>query len=227
VNRESAPVAETGARASGWRLRWRRFAVWFNPTLIQQALWPVLALVVGFALHDDANAPWDEWAGNVASLLLAIGIALLAVRRLGERPAFPSVPGLVAGNARIIAVGLPLMVFAARLIGGETTRVFRLAVVGLLGAIAFQLIHFWCARSVYPRLPIVILLFGVSWGIHQIAWTLARDAGGSLILSGLGGLTAGALVGLASAGLYRWPGGRYTAAGVQWLVITLILGFTN
>ena len=58
---------ETGARASGWRLKWRRFALWFNPTLIQNALWPVIAILAGFQLTSDALESWPN--GSVALLL--------------------------------------------------------------------------------------------------------------------------------------------------------------
>jgi hypothetical protein len=41
------------------------------------------------------------------------------------------------------------------------------------------------------------------------------------------GLTAGILVALACRGIRRWPGGTLPAPMVQWLVITLVLGFTG
>ena len=218
---------ETGARASGWRLKWRRFALWFNPTLIQNALWPVIAILAGFQLTSDALANWPKWLGGIASTLLAIGLAALLIRRNAIPLTVPSVPGAIPANIRLIAFGLPIMVLIARLLTQDLASTFRIAIAGLLTAIAYQLINMHIGAFVFDRQIAVIGVFAASWAIHQIAWSIARDASGSLIWEAIGGLTAGALVAVASLVINRWPGGTWTATALQWLLITLVFGFTT
>jgi hypothetical protein len=135
--------------------------------------------------------------------------------------------GVLAANVRLIALGLPIMVLIARLLSQDVGSTIRIAVAGLLTAIAYQLINMRIGAFVFDRQVAVIALFAISWAIHQVAWSLARDAQGSLVWEAIGGLTAGALVALASLLITRWPGGTWTAMGVQWLLITLVFGFTT
>ncbi|HQY31119.1 MAG TPA: hypothetical protein PK691_07520 [Thermomicrobiales bacterium] len=227
VKQDDAPVASTGARATGWRLQWRRFALWFNPTLIQHALWPVIALLSGFGLRPDATADWAAWIGNIVCMLFALVLALRTIRTHQITIAADPAPGPVAQNTRLLLLGLPWMLFGVRLLTQDAAGVVRVAIAGLIGAIAWQLINMWIGSYVFNRVWVVIPLFAAAWAIHQIAWSVAGTTDNSVILQALGGLTVGVLVAIATLGLNRWPGGRYTAASTQWLILTMFLSFTS
>jgi len=227
VNGTEAAVPETGARASGWRVKWRRFALWFNPTLIQNALWPVIAILAGFQLTSDALESWPRWIGGIVCTLIAIGLAVLLIRRNAIPVAVPSVPGTIPANFRLIAFGLPIMVLVTRLLTQDVASTVRIALAGLLTAIAYQLINMRIGAFVFDRQVAVIGVFAASWAIHQVAWSIARDASGSLAWVMVGGLTAGALVAIVSLIINRWPGGTWTATALQWLLVTLVFGFTT
>jgi hypothetical protein len=227
VNPAEEVIAETGARATGWRLSWRRFALWFNPTLIQQALWPVIAIVSGHTLAEEARSDWFDWAGEMLCLLLALVLVLRTMHAYRYPFAAPPVGGHLAANARILIVGLSISVCAARLIAGSPVATARFVAAGLLIAVTSQLIHFGIALPTFQRTMTVIILFGISWTIRQSAWTLATDSGDPLLFSALGGLTIGLGLGALSALFRRWPGGLYCAIGLQWLLMTLIFGYAQ
>jgi hypothetical protein len=227
VKQPDISVAETGSRATGWRLKWRRFAWWFNPTLIQNALWPVVAILAGFQLHSDADSNWEHWLGGVIATTLAIGLGYVILRRNHISLDVPAAAGTLAANARLVLLGLPLMLLIGRLATQDIGATIRLSVAGLLSAIAYQLINMRIGAFVFDRRWVVVALFAASWLIHEVAWFIARDSTGSLPWVMVGGLTAGALVGLGSLGLDRWPGGSWTTASAQFLVVTLIFGFTS
>ncbi len=227
MNAPDATIPETGARATGWRLKWRRFALWFNPTLIQNALWPVIAILAGFQLVSDANTSWQKWFGEIACFALAIVLAGFVIRRNAIPWQVRSIDGPIAANIRLIALGLPVMVLLTRLLTQEPAPTIRIALAGLLVAIAGQAINMRIGAFVFDRRWAVIALFAAAWAIHQIAWSIARDSSGSLVWEAIGGLTAGALIALASLAVDRWPGGTWTSPALQWLFITLIFGFTS
>ena len=156
----------------------------------------------------------------------AAGLGLHAVICGANLPGDP-VASIAAGQARLIALGLPLMVLLARLIRGDADATWKIAVFGAASVAAFHLIRFGVALSMFPSPVLITMLFGISWAIHQIADALARDTGGSFVLHAISGFTAGVLVAVASQVLQRWPGGRLTAPAVHWSVIYLILGFSR
>ena len=205
----------------------RRLTRWFNLTILQQALWPVIILLVGSVLVDTGVTAWPDILGSVAGPIVAIVLALIYLR--GSMALFPAPPirSTLAENVRIVVIGLPVMVFVSRLLTTNVQGTLKIALVGLVSVAAYHLIHFGVALALFPRLRVVVTLFGLSWAIHQTAETLARGSGDSLILSAIGGFSAGVLVALASVALHRWPGGRFTAPALHWLVIYLVLGFVN
>ena len=84
-----------------------------------------------------------------------------------------------------------------------------------------------CFQNGARGIDIGTALFAVSWGFGDVLRVGASAEGGNLPIAFLAGLTAGMLVALVCRGLRRWPGGTLPAPMVQWLVITLVLGFTG
>jgi hypothetical protein len=113
---------------------------------------------------------------------------------------------------------------------GPAEPVGRLLLVGAADVAAFQLIHFGVvARSFAggaggPAQGAAVLLFGVSWGLRDLALTALAGGGGLAVAFGAG-LGLGIAVGLLSRLLRWWPGGALTAAAGHWLVVYLVGGF--
>lgn len=218
----------------------RKIYRWFNLSIIQHAVWPVLVALFAAPQVSVADTPWGWYLGRIAGPALAFLLALGYLRRGIARgiettslPAVwvPSVPGPFAQLGRYFLVGLPLMVLAARLIAGPFDEVIKIALLGLCMAAAYHAINFWIVPLGFPHgargLDIGTILFGVSWALGDVLKVGASSEGGNLILAFLAGLTIGLLVALACRGIRRWPGGTITAPAVQWLVITLIFGFAS
>ncbi|MCA9860519.1 MAG: hypothetical protein KC438_12390 [Thermomicrobiales bacterium] len=218
----------------------RKIYRWFNLSVIQHAIWPVLVAVFAAPQVSVADTPWDWYLGRVAGPLLAFVLALGYIRRaVGrgiETTSLPSVhvpetPGRVAQQARYLLLGLPVMVLIVRAIAGPIDEVLRVALLGLCTATAYHAINFWIVPLGFPDgyrgVDLGTILFAVSWGLGDVLRVGASSEGGNLLIAFLAGFTAGLLVALACRGLRRWPGGTWTAPMTQWLVITLILGFVG
>ena len=214
-------------RVAGPRDVLRRITRWFNLTIVHQAVWPALVLLAGSTMQHPGASSSGEVIGMVAGPVVASGIAFAYLRkRLTGLPA-PPVRSTVADQVRLVAIGLPVMVLAGRLLAGDPDVALKVAAVGAVNVAAYHLIHFGVVRSLFAGPYIAPVLFGVSWAIHQIADALARDTGGSFILHAFGGFTVGVLVGAGAQVVHRWPGGRLTAPGLHWLVIYLVFGFAG
>ncbi len=205
----------------------RRFTRWLNLTLLHQATWPVVVLLTGSVMQRPASSSIGDILGMVIGPLAA---CLLGLHYLGNRKAeFPAPPvrNLLADQARIIIVGLPIMLFIGRIFTVSADSAVKVMVVGLANVAAYHVIHFGVVPGIFKARYIIALLFGLSWAIHQIADALARDTGGSYIFHAIGGFTVGVLVAVASMALHRWPGGRWTAPAAQLLVIYMMFGFAS
>ena len=205
----------------------RRVTTWFNLTALHQALWPAVVLTTGSVLHETGVSDWGDVAGLMAGPVLAIIFSLIYVRNGLDRIPAPAKQGKLAENVRFGLIALPFMVWGARLLGSERESSAKIALVGLVSVAAYHLIHFGIVPLLFQRRAVIVVLFGLSWAIHQVAESLARDSGDPLMLGALGGFSAGVLVALAAMAIHRWPGGRLTAPAVHWLVIYLILGFAS
>lgn len=218
----------------------RKIYRWFNLSVIQHAVWPVLVALFAAPQVSVADTPWGWYLGRIAGPLLAFVLALGYIRRaVGrgiETTALPTVlvpeaPGRIAQQARYLLIGLPIMVLIARMIAGPVDDVIRIAGLGLCTAAAFHAINFWIVPLGFPNgyrgVDLGTVLFGVSWGLGDVLRVGSSSEGGNLLLAFLAGLTAGLLVAVACRGVRRWPGGTFSAPMAQWLVITLILGFTG
>jgi hypothetical protein len=214
-------------RVAGPRDLLRRFNRWGSLTLIHQAIWPAIVLVTGSVMQRPGVSSIGDVLGMMAGPVIAGLIAWSQIRsRLDQFPA-PPVRSIVADQVRLIMLGLPVTVLIGRLLTDDVEATLKIAMVGLVNVAAYHLIHFGVAPLLFPSRYVITALFGLSWAIHQIADALARDTGGSFALHAVGGFTVGALVAILSQLLHRWPGGRLTAPAAQWLVITLIFGFSR
>jgi len=216
----------------------RKIYRWFDLTVIQHAVWPVLVALVAAPQVAVADTPWDWYLGRIAGPLLAFVLALGYIRRAAGRgiastalPSLhvPNAAGRIAQQARYLLIGLPLMVLLVRLLAGPVDEVLRIAVLGLFTAAAYHAISFWIVPLGFPAgsrgLDIGTMLFAVSWALGDMLRVGSSSTGGSLPLAFAAGLVVGLAVALACRGLRRWPGGTLAAPMTQWLVITLILGF--
>jgi len=216
----------------------RKIYRWFNLSVIQHAVWPVLVALVAAPQVSVADTPWDWYLGRIAGPLLAFVLALGYIRRAVGRGiestalpyvGVPEAPGQIAQQARYLLIGLPVMVLIARLLVGPVDDVLRVAALGLATAAAYHVINFWIVPLSFPagfRGPdIGTVLFGVSWGLGDVLQVGASSEGGSLVWAFLAGMAVGLAVALICRGLRRWPGGTLAAPMTQWLAITLILGF--
>lgn len=230
-----------GRALQGGSLRFlRKIYRWFNLSVIQHAVWPVLVALFAAPQVTVADTPWDWYLGRIGGPLLAFVLAVGYIRRaVGRGIASTSLPtvwtpgaaGPVAQLARYFLIGLPLMVLAARLVAGPVDDVVKIALLGLLTAAAYHAINFWIVPLGFPRgargLDIGTALFAVSWGLGDVLKVGSSSEGGNLLLAFLAGCTAGLAVAVVCRGLRRWPGGTLAAPMAQWLVITLILGFVG
>jgi hypothetical protein len=70
-----------------------------------------------------------------------------------------------------------------------------------------------------------VVVFGLSWGLHDLFLAAASPAAESLALIFVSGVAIGLAIGALSWLLRRWPGGNLSAAAIQFLVVYLVLGF--
>ncbi|MCC6704138.1 MAG: hypothetical protein IT334_04620 [Thermomicrobiales bacterium] len=217
--------------------RFRRVFRPLNLILIHQGLWALLLLGAdGPRITDPGRLPWDWWAIRTGCAALAIAIALLYLRRMspmqhplsrilpGDRP---SSPRMQAGFA---VLGLALMLTVARLLTESPPEMaLKIVAFGAIDALAYQLIAFGIAFSLYDAagwgLGAVIGSFALSWGLRDLILNIIGDNQSALLFALVGGAITGALIGLVSIGLRKWPGGFWIAWAAQFIVITLIAGF--
>jgi hypothetical protein len=209
-----------------------------NLTLVQQGLWPLLVVVLGAPWVPIGLTPLPWFWARLGGPLLA---ALLALAYLGQRP-----EGLAADLSRrganvtserdrrlreqatILIVGVTVAVAILRLLQGPVIPVMKLEAFGLADAVAYQAINFGVAgRSIgngWERaMPVV--LFGLSWGVHDLFLAAASPQAESLVLTFGGSLVVGFIFGALSWALWRWPGGYLCPTAAQFLIVFLVLGF--
>lgn len=212
---------------------------WLRPLnliVIHQGLWPLLVLLSeGPRITEPAGLPWDWWGVRVAAPALASLLAWLYLRRMPvedtpRQP--PSTPGMPSLRMQIqfALIGLPVMVCIVRLVNGPLGYATKIAAFGAVDALAYQIIAFGVAAALFQdrqkALAAAVVVFAVSWSLRDLILAIVGDSGGSLVFTIIGGLLTGLLIALACLALRRWPGGFWPVWGAQWLVISLIIGFT-
>ena len=208
-----------------------------NLVLIHQGLWALLLLGSdGPRVTDPGRLPWDWWLIRAGCAALAVAIALLYLRRMPPmlHPLRQVLPGGAPSSARMQAgfaiLGLALMLAVARILTETPTEVaVKIVAFGAIDALAYQLIAFGIAFTLFDDagwgLGAVVGTFAISWGLRDLILNTVGDSQSALMFALAGGAITGALIGLVSIGLRKWPGGFWIAWAAQWLVITLIAGF--
>jgi hypothetical protein len=228
---------------------------WLRPLnliVIQQGLWPLLVLLGdGPRVTEPAGLPWDWWGVRIAAPAIAAVLAWVYIHRnsrgvhgtntqrvpavlTGRSPSgteheLPRTPSMRM-QAQFALIGLPIMVAVVRLIDGPVGYATKIAAFGAVDALAFQLISFGVAFHLFPDARrgtlAAVGFFALAWAMRDLILAIVGDSLGSIFFTIVGGLLAGALVALASLAIRRWPGGFWPVWGAQWLVISLIIGFT-
>jgi len=218
----------------------RRVYRWLNLTLVQQATWPLLLLLTSAPGGTPEEIPMPWYLARLGAPVVA---ALLALFYLKERPVSrPAsattdmelgrrVQSPLAVQARLLLLGLPVMVLVARLIAGPVGPVTKLALFGLADVAAYHLINFGVLARSFPQrdrgLAAAVLFLGLSWGLQAALLVTFGPESASPILAFFAGTVAGIAVALCCRAIWRWPGGLLTAPATHWLVIYLIFGFVN
>lgn len=232
--RAEAPLDNEGLSA------FRRAYRWLNLTLVQQAIWPLLVIVMGAPAAPIGLTPLPWYWARLAAPLLA---ALLALAYLAQRPeGLPSDMALrqaeahgerdhrLREQATILVIGVTVAVALLRLVQGPLEPVLKLLTFGVADVAAFQAINFGVvgrslAQGSGQWWPIA--LFGLSWGMRDLFLAAATPSAADLVLIFAGGLAVGLLFGAISWALRRWPGGYLTASALQFLAVYLALGFAG
>ena len=215
----------------------RRAYRWFNLTLLQHGVWPLLVVVFAAPAAPVALTPlpW-YWARLGAPLLAAVlAWAFLAQRPrgcAGEAASWEETTGererRLRQQVRLLIVGVTVSVALLRLVQGPLVPVLKLEAFGLADAAAFQAINFGVAGRAGaggPGRVAPVVLFALSWGLRDLFAAAASPAVESVALSFASGAVIGLLLGAVSWRLRRWPGGSVPATMFQFLIVSLTLGF--
>jgi hypothetical protein len=217
----------------------RRFTRWFNLTVLQQAVWPLMIVLFSAPQVDIEETPFGWWLVRVAGPLIAATLAALYCSRYlrrfwrGNPAAYQSdirpVPaGMLPTQLRYALLGLPVAVAVMRLLVGSADEALKVIVFGAVNVAAFHLIHFGVVPMFYADrahgLQVGAVLFGVSWALHDGMLVALSDDGSWLLALGAG-LSLGWVVAAVSLAVRRWPGGALTAAAAHYLVVYLVFGF--
>jgi len=215
----------------------RRLLRPLNLILIHQGLWALMLLLAeGPRATDPGGLPWDWWGVRAGSAALAVLLALLYLRRLGDPSDDPMtrlLPGSGAASLRtqvaFALLVLPFMLAGARLFTEPIDYALKVLLFGAVDALAYQVIAFGVARPLFERTGwgngAALGAFALSWALRDLILAIVGDSVSSVLFSLMGGALTGLLIGLASIGLRKWPGGFWTAWAAQWLVVSLIAGF--
>jgi hypothetical protein len=242
----SRNAARPSVRARRSRLDWdplgggridqlRRALRWLNLTLIQQGVWPLLAIVAGAPTTPVGVLPWPWWAARAGAPAVA---ALLALVYLWQRPGATrrdataaDVGAMARIQAKIGLIGVALCVAALRVAFGPATPALKTLLFGAAEVAAYHTINFGVAAAANPDRDAAggpaVALFGLSWGLGRIFLAALTEPPATLPIAFAGGVVAGGLVGALALALRRWPGGWATAAATHWLVVYGIAAFVG
>jgi hypothetical protein len=215
----------------------RRALRWLNLTLIQQGIWPLLAIVAGAPTGPVGTLPWPWWAARAGAPAAA---ALLALVYLWQRPRLGAKRSAAiaadAGSmpriqAKIAVIGVALCVAALRIALGPAEPALKTLLFGAAEVAAYHTINFGVVAGANPDRKAAgwqaVALFGLSWGLSRIFLAALTEPLAALPVAFVGGFVAGAVISAIALGLRRWPGGWATAAAAQWLVVYGIAAFVG
>jgi putative solute:sodium symporter small subunit len=238
--------AKTGMTTIGGQLivsdrlaQFRRIYRWFNLTLVHQGVWPLLLLLTSAPPLKPGELPWSWFLARAGAPLAAILLALLYVRhqpqidegRYGITVSETEKRPALAMQVKVGILALTAMLIVARLVTGPVEPAARLILFGVADVLAFQIIHFEVVRRSFrdptQGIGLAVLLFGLSWGLRDLLITALGPTEASPALALLTGAILGVLFGMLSRVLRSWPGGFWTAAAAQLIVVYLIIGFVD
>jgi len=217
----------------------RRFTRWFNLTVLQQAVWPLMIVLFSAPQVNIEETPFGWYLTRIAGPLIAASLAALYCSRYLRRfwrgsPAADQVEGssipagMLATQLRCALLGLPVAVAVMRLLVWPADEATKVIVFGMINVAAFHLIHFGVVPMFYADrahgLQVGAVLFGVSWALHD-GLLIALSNDGSWMLALGAGLFLGWVVAAVSLLIRRWPGGALAAAAAHFLVVYLVFGF--
>lgn len=215
----------------------RRLYRWLNLTLLQNAVYPLLFVLTSAPAGKPGEIPMPWYLAKLGPPLAAALLAWLYLRQpvpgAGVSEGFGSTVNLpraeLARQLRVLAIGLAIMLTVVRLASIHDASALKLILFGLAEAAAFQLINFGVVRRSFQEdaggLSQAVMLFAIAWGLRDLMLAAAGSSEASLTLAFFSGCVLGGIVALISRLLYRWPGGLLTAALVQFIIVTLIIGF--
>jgi hypothetical protein len=125
---------------------------------------------------------------------------------------------------------LPILLAVARLIQGPLDSAVKIIVFGAVEALAFQVINFGVASRSFgggrQGEQIAVLFFAASWAIRDLILAIVSDNLPSILFTLISGCVTGGVIGVMSLGARRWTGLAWPAWSLQFLIVTLIIGFT-
>jgi hypothetical protein len=215
----------------------RRLYRWLNLTLLQTAVYPLLFVLTSAPAGKPGAIPMPWYLAKLGAPLAAALLAWLYLRQpvpgAARLEGFASTADLprpeLARQLRVLAIGLAVMLTLVRLASIHDASALKLILFGLAEAAAFQLINFGVVRRSFQEdaggLGHAVIFFALAWGLRDLLLAAAGSSEASLTLAFLSGCALGAIVALISRRLYRWPAGLLTPALVQFIIVTLIIGF--
>lgn len=214
----------------------RRALRWLNLTLIQQGVWPLVAIVAGAPAGSAGGLPWHWWAVRAGAPLAAALLAFVYLRqRSGKWPpardASPSAGSMARQQVRFAVIGVALCVAALRVAFGPAEPALKTLLFGAADVAAYHTINFGVVAGANPDRDAVgwqaVALFGVSWGVGRLFLAMLSEPLAAAPFVFAGGVAAGIAIGALALALRRWPGGWATAAAAHWLLIYGIAAFVR
>src|SRR5680860_1226390 len=152
THKEANPGILERALFGGRLASLKRFTRWFNLTVLQQAVWPLMIVLFSAPQVNIEETPLDWYLTRLTGPLIAATLAALYCSRYLRRfwrgsPAArqadgPSMPaGVLATQLRYALLGLPVAVGLMRLAVGPADEAIKIIVFGAISVAAFHLIH--------------------------------------------------------------------------------------
>lgn len=231
-------IREPSLQGDGLSL-FRRSYRWLNLTLVHQGVWPLLLVMAGAPASTVGLTPFPWFWARLAAPLLAALFALAYLSHQGglagsdrqqrNTAARSERDRMLREQVVILFVGVAVAVSIMRLIVGPQEAVLKLIAFGVADVAAYQAISFGLGGRIFPSRDawIPVVLFGLSWGLHDLFLAATSPATQNLPFVFAGGATIGLAFGALSWALRQWPGGYLTAAAAQYLIVYLVLGFLS
>ena len=231
-------IREPSLQGDGLSL-FRRSYRWLNLTLVHQGVWPLRLVMAGAPATTVGLTPLPWYWARLGAPLLAAVLALAYLSHQGGRDGSDRQQRNAAARSErdrmlreqvvVLVVGVAVAVSIMRLITGPQEAVLKLVAFGVADVAAYQAISFGLGGRIVPSRDtwIPVVLFGLSWGLHDLFLAATSPTTQNLPFVFAGGATIGLAFGALSWLLRQWPGGYLTAAATQYLIVYMVLGFLS